>query len=276
MKDFFLYLSIILFFSCISEKEDDYLASYKDSNLTIEEVLSHKPESTDSADFVSQYIDKWLHSRVVLDKANIYIDEELEEIISLVNDYKETLIIESYRRELINSQFDTTVNKTDIEKYYNDYLSDFILNKDIIKARIIVLEKETLKRKETEILIRSHDKKSEVELNSFCEMYAVKSFLDDSVWVYFSEFYQKIPISENEKRRILSNKNKLHSFTDENYIYLLFVRDYQIKGSKSPLSFEFNNIRKLIRDKNKIKFITNMENRFYNDAISSEYIKIYK
>lgn len=55
----------------------------------------------------------------------------------------------------------------------------------------------------------------------------------------------------------------------------MFIRDFQIKGSKSPLPFVFSNIRSILQSKNKKRFITNLEEKLYQEALSSEYIKIY-
>jgi len=140
----FLKILIILFFlSCSSEKEESFLASYKDDNLTLDEVLLNKPFSIDSAIFVNKYINNWLRNKVTINKAQLYIEYD-KELQSQVNSYKESLIINRYHNELINNEFDTTVLKSDIEKYYKDHKQDFILHKDIVKGKLIVVNKETI------------------------------------------------------------------------------------------------------------------------------------
>ena len=114
----FLIISIILFFSCSSDKEESFLASYKDYNLTLEEALLNKPLSVDSADFFNRYIHSWLRHQAVLDKSKLYIDENDKELQLQVNKYKESLIIYRYEQELISNKFDTTVLRSEIEEYY--------------------------------------------------------------------------------------------------------------------------------------------------------------
>jgi hypothetical protein len=290
MKKFFIQLSnklrfsiilisIIFFFSCSSssssEKEEYFLASYKDHKLTLDEVLLNKPLSVDSSTFVNQYIHTWLLNKVIINKARLYIEYD-KELQSKVNSYKEILIINKYQNELINNQFDTTVLKSNIEEYYTDHKQDFILHKNIVKCRLVIMSKETLNLKKIENLMISKDDMEISELSEFCEMYAENSFLNDSVWVYFSEFFKKLPISEKESKKIFSKKNKLYSFTDDDFIFLFFIKDYQIKGEESPLSFAFSNIREILRNKNKQKFLNEIEDKLYNEALSSEHIKIYK
>ncbi len=274
MKKSFLYLLLLVLFSCDSEDEGSFIASYKDNNLTLEEVLLNKPLLVDSATFVNKEINRWIKNQVILDKAKLYIDENDKELQLKVKKYKELLIINKYQTELINNEFDTTILKSDVEEYYKNHQEDFILHKNIVKARFVKVNNETLNLKKIENLVITKDDFEMKELSKFCEMYAENSFLNDSVWMYFSDFDQKIIISEKERKKIFSKKNKLYSFTDDNFISLFFIKDYQIKGEESPLPFVFSNIREILRNKNKQKFLNEIENKLYNEALSSEHIKI--
>ena len=274
MKKSFLYLLLLVLFSCDSEDEGSFIASYKDNNLTLEEVLFNKPLLVDSATFVNKEINRWIKNQVVLDKAKLYIDENDKELQLKVKRYKELLIINKYQTELINNEFDTTILKSDVEEYYKNHQEDFILHKNIVKARFLKVNNETLNLKKIENLVITKDDFEMKELSKFCEMYAENSFLNDSVWMYFSDFDQKITISEKERKKIFSKKNKLYSFTDDHFIFLFFLKDYQIKGEESPLPFVFSNIREILRNKNKQKFLNEIENKLYNEALSSEHIKI--
>ena len=274
MKKSFLYLLLLVLFSCDSEDEGSFIASYKDNNLTLEEVLFNKPLLVDSATFVNKEINRWIKNQVILDKAKLYIDENDKELQLKVKKYKELLIINKYQTDLINNEFDTTILKSDVEEYYKNHQEDFILHKNIVKARFVKVNNETLNLKKIENLVITKDDFEMKELSKFCELYAENSFLNDSVWMYFSDFDQKIIISEKERKKIFSKKNKLYSFTDDHFISLFFIKDYQIKGEESPLPFVFSNIREILRNKNKQKFLNEIENKLYNEALSSEHIKI--
>ena len=275
--DKYLILFVFIFlFSCSSENNEGYIASYKDDFLTLDDALNDFPPNIkDTSFFLETYINDWLINKVILNKAKLYIDENDSDIISSVNQYKETLIIHKYQNELINSQFDTTITSNDVKEYYEEYSNDFVLHKDIVKARLIKINKETLHLNKVKDLVSTTDEAELLELVDFCEMYSDNSFLNDSVWVYLSEFSQKLPNGSKEYKKLLSNKNKIHSFMDDNFVYVIYIRDYQIKGNKSPLPFVFSNIRKILQSKNKKQFITNLEKKLYQEALFSEHIKIY-
>jgi len=273
----YLILFIFIFlFSCSSENNEGYIASYKDDFLTLDDALNDFPPNVkDTSFFLETYINDWLITKVILNKAKLYIDEDDSDIISSVNQYKETLIIHKYQNELINSKFDTTITSDDVKEYYEKYSNDFVLHKDIVKARLIKINKETLHLNKVKDLVSTTDESELLELVDFCEMYSDNSFLNDSVWVYLSEFSQKLPNGSKENKKLLSNKNKIHSFMDDNFVYIIYIRDYQIKGNKSPLPFVFSNIRKILQSKNKKQFITNLEKKLYQEALFSEHIKVY-
>ena len=111
---------LLVLFSCDSEDEGSFIASYKDNNLTLEEVLLNKPLLVDSATFVNKEINTWIKNQVILDKAKLYIDENDKELQLKVKKYKELLIINKYQTDLINNEFDTTILKSDIEEYYKN------------------------------------------------------------------------------------------------------------------------------------------------------------
>ena len=88
MKKLFSYLLFLILFSCGSEDESSFIASYKDNNLTLSEVLLNKPLSVDSATFVNKEINRWIKNQVILDKAKLYIDENDKELQLKVKKYK--------------------------------------------------------------------------------------------------------------------------------------------------------------------------------------------
>ena len=270
----FIFLSL---FSCITEDKTNKIASYKEHYLTLEEALTDMPPKIkDTTSFLEKYIYEWLTNKIILNKAKLYIDENDSEITNSVNRYKETLIVHKYQKELINSQFDTIIPKNQIKKYYEKYVSNFILHKDIVKARMIKINYETLYLDKAKKLISAKNDIDKYDLIDFCEMYAENSFLNDSNWIYLSELTQKIPNVSKVNNILLSNKNKIHSFTDDNFIYIVYIKDYQIKGNKSPLPFVFKNINKILQNQNKRKFIRNLKDKLYDEALSSKQIKIFK
>ena len=105
-------------------------------------------------------------------------------------------------------------------------------------------------------------------------LYALEYYVNDSSWNYFNSIKYKIPnniIANN----IFLSKRKYDIIEDDTYLYLLFLKDFKIKGSTSPFSLERDKIKSLIINNNKIKYLDIVEKDLVNNGLSLNKIKIY-
>ena len=70
--------------------------------------------------------------------------------------------------------------------------------------------------------------------------------------------------------------NKYYTYTKDSSRYFLFIKEYKIKGSISPLSLVQDRIRKVILNRKKLLFLKDLENEIYQKAIANNKIKIYR
>ena len=64
-------------------------------------------------------------------------------------------------------------------------------------------------------------------------------------------------------------------FEDENLRYYVFVKDFKINGSVSPLELEQDKIRNVLLNKNKIEYLKQLEDELYQNGLAMKKIKIY-
>ena len=64
-------------------------------------------------------------------------------------------------------------------------------------------------------------------------------------------------------------------FEDNQFLHYIYIKDYKIKGSISPLAFEKEKIRNVLLNKNKIKYLKQLEDELYQNGIALKKIKIY-
>jgi len=53
----------------------------------------------------------------------------------LVQDYKQSLLVNGYKERLIQQQLDTVISEDEIEEYYNSNSNNFRLNEELIKIK---------------------------------------------------------------------------------------------------------------------------------------------
>lgn len=271
----FFFLLILIISSCDRSVEDNVVAQVNDDLLYFDEVIRDMPISIlDTSAFIDKYISKWIRNKVLLDQALINLDENSDDIKDKVTLYKNSLLIYEYQQRLINQNFDTSVFLNDILSYYNDNIREFKLNQDIFKGRFVIIEKNAPNIKQLLKMFKSNDNDDIDDLVSYCMLYALEYYVNDSSWNYFNTIKYKIPnniIANN----IFLSKRKYDIIEDEKYLYLLFLKDFKIKGSTSPFSLEKDKIKSLIINNNKIKYLDIVEKDLVNNGMSLNKIKIY-
>ena len=118
-------------------------------------------------------------------------------------------------------------------------------------------------------LLKSNRQEDLQKLSEIISKVAVNSYLDDLNWLLFNDLLKEIPIETYDQEAYLQN-HRFIEISDDQFIYLVNFKDFKIKESVSPLSFEKDNIRKIIINKRKLKHIRDMEKEVQNEATKNK------
>ena len=146
--------------------------------------------------------------------------------------------------------------------------------KNIFKGRYIVVDKSAPKLKSLSKWFKSDNVELVEELTDYCQQFAKEYYLADSNWQYFTTINTKLPELITEEKYFLQNTKGVW-FEDEQYRYYIYIKDYQIKGSISPLALEREKIRNVLLNKNKIQYLKQLEDELYQNGLALGKIKIY-
>ena len=270
----FLYL-FILFPSCIENTEDIIIASVDEHELLLGDVLKDMPLQTlDSAFFVQHYMNEWIRKQLMLYHAEINLSIDMQDYHKQIDEYRSSLLIYAYQQQLINQNFDTTIAIESVTDYYNQYKEEFKLNKNIFMGRYIVIDKSAPKLKKLSKWYKSEKEEHIIELEDYCQQFAKEFYLADSNWQYFSVINNKLPEIIKKEELFLKNTKSIY-FEDEQFIHYIYIKDYKIKGSISPLALEIEKIRNVLLNKNKIEYLKQLEDELYQNGLALKKIKIY-
>ena len=259
--------------SCFNNETKHILASVNNKDLLLSDVIKEMPKETeDSTFFVERYMYEWIRKQLMIYNAEMNIESDLLDYKKQIEEYKHSLLIYAYQQELINQNFDTTISSQEIFNYYAEYHEEFKLTQNIFKGRYIVVEKSAPK---LQYLSKWYKLESVFEdLTDYCQQFSKEYYLEDSSWQYFSTINTKLPELINEERYFLENTQATW-FEDAEYRYYIYIKDYQIKGSISPLSLERDKIRNVLLNKNKIQYLKEIEDELYENSLAAGKIKIY-
>ena len=272
----FLIIAFLTFtVSCFNSDNKQIIASVNEKDLLLSEVLREMPKATeDSTFFIERYMNLWIRKQLMIYHSEINLSSDLLNYEAQIAEYRSSLLIYAYQQELINQNFDTSVTANEISNYYNQYREEFKLVKNIFIGRYIVVDKSAPKSKNLKKWYKSNKPDDIESLTDYCHQFAKEYYLSDSSWQYFSSINNKLPKFITEEEYFLENTKGVW-FEDQQYRHYIYIKNYQIKGSISPLALERERIRNVLLNKNKIQYLKQLEDELYQNALALKKIKIY-
>lgn len=276
IKQLFVFSAVVLLLSsCFNNNEGRIIASVNEKDLMLEEVLEEMPiQIEDSSFFVERYMNEWIRKQLMIYHAEINLSSAIQNYEKQIKEYRASLLIYAYQQELINQNFDTSISLKQVTDYYNQYKDEFKLSKNIFKGRFIVVDRSAPKLINLNKWYKSNKESSLEDLNDYCQQFAKEYYLEDDRWQYFSIFNQKLPEYIIEESYFLENTKGV-VFEDDNLRYYVFIKDYLINGSISPLEMEQEKIKNVLLNKNKIEYLKQLEDELYQNGLALKKIKIY-
>tara|TARA_B100001540_G_scaffold136943_1_gene121716 strand:- start:8294 stop:9121 length:828 start_codon:yes stop_codon:yes gene_type:complete len=272
----FCIVSLFVLFSCADNVGDDIIASVDDSELFLSDVLREMPSNIeDSAYFVQYYMDKWIREKLMLYHAELNLSIDMKDYEKQIDEYRSSLLIYAYQQQLLNQNFDTMISNQSIVDYYNQYQDEFRLNSSVFKGRYIVVNKSAPRLSSLSVWYKSNKDEDILELEDYCKQFAQEYYLADSNWQYFSLINNDLPDQIGDDVTFLRNNKSLY-LEGKDFRYYIYIKDYKIKGNISPLGLEKEKIRNVLLNKNKINYLSKLEDELYQNGLALDKIKMYK
>ena len=281
MKYFLFIFTIVVFTSCdlfkIQEKEkntSEILAIVNTEKLFRIDVTSVLPKNINKADslvLANSYIQNWAIKRLLLAKAkNNSSQETVNQIDGLVQDYKESLLINNYKEKLVKQKLDTVVSDEEIREYYLLNKENFKLNEELVKIRYLHIDNNLIDESEILSLFRSNDINDLEELENQELSFKFHQF-NDSIWTQLDKVLLKLPFSKDK----LLKKTKFIQKQDSIGLYLAIIKDVLPRNSIAPISYITSTIKQMILHKRKIELLRDIEKIIVKDATQNNNFKIY-
>ncbi|MFA5970928.1 MAG: hypothetical protein WC780_01155 [Lentimicrobiaceae bacterium] len=254
------------------------IARVYDKNLYAEDLKGIIPvgtNSNDSMEMTAAYINNWVRQELLLKQAEDNLEETNRDFSKLIEQYRNSLIIYAYESELVKQKLDTVVSMSEIENYYRDNQNNFHLRENIVLASYVITPKNSPAANKVKSLLLSTREADKEKLQDLCQKNGFEYLINDSTWMSFADFTQKIPLSVEDQEDFL-NKNKYFEVKDSTTMYYVAILAYKGKDSISPLNFEIENIRTILLNKRKAELLKRMEEELFTDAVKNNQYEIFK
>jgi hypothetical protein len=228
----------------------------------------------DSTVIIKRYIDNWVRQQVYLREAEASLSADEMDFKRKVEDYRNSLIIFTFENKIVSDHLDTIVSPEILAEYYEKHQSEFKLRDHIIKLNYIKVPLNAPEINRVRRLIRSDDRNDILELEEYAINNAAGYFLDQESWFIFTDILRDIPINPQNHESFLRN-NRFLELNDQYYRYFLYIRDYKLEGSASPLAFQSENIKAIVLNHRKQAFINELRQNVFKEAVKNQEFEIY-
>jgi hypothetical protein len=168
---------------------------------------------------------------------------------------------------------DTVVTDKEIEEYYHQNQSNFILNTTLMKGLFIKVPSNAPELYKLRQWYRSENEEDIKNLEGYCFKYATVNDHFNDGWVNLSEVLRLFPAGTSES--FITTRKNLET-RDASFVYFLNAREVSPAGTVSPLELVKNDIRSIILNKRKITLVIELESSIFLDAQNREHFNIYQ
>lgn len=278
MKSGVSIITVFLFmlYSCQSSSTDNdtRLARVGNTYLYIsqlKEALDNRSPLQDSTIYLRELVQSWIKQQVLVQQAEQNLSEEERDTRKKLEDYHQSLLIYQYEKKLLSSKLDTVVTEAQILDYFKKNKGNFELRKNLLRLWFVKTKTQTKDLDKVRELIKNNRNN---ELLMWCKAHADNFFLDEQVWLDFSDVLREIPIRTYNEEAFLNN-NTYTEVNNGDFIYLVRIFDYRIRSSTSDPGIERDRIREMIINQRKVKLLKTIEHNLIKEAELSKNIDIY-
>lgn len=262
--------------ACSKAPREEPVAQVGDRFLYKSDLLKIFPGNAtreDSILIATDYINKWVKQELMIQKANENLSPGQKDVTRELEEYRNSLIIFRYKNELMQQRMDTVVTPAQIEQYYEQNKTTFNLDRSIVKGVYVRIPQELANVDALKTMVQDMTDEGQSILRDYCTRYA-KNFEIATNWIDFKVLNRNLPVQIDAPEAFLRN-NSLKEMTDEDYYYLVSILDYKLTNDLAPLEFVENDIKNLILNQRKIKFLREVETNIFKEGERQKKFKIY-
>ena len=277
MNKFFIIISI-LFVGCKMSGDEDgqNVARFNDSYLNKSDFseLMTNYSVEDSVAKANSIINNWAINKILIERAKLNLTESrLNEIESLVDDYRSDLLSDSYLEALVNSTINLEVDSSEIQALFDSNKNLFLLNEDIYRLIFIELPQNFSDTYEVRKRIRRFNEKDQYFLDSISYRYNNYSF-DTKTWVSEKKLLNEFDFLNSYSYRSLKNYN-FYQYKDSLSLYLIKIVDSARKGEISPIENVLSTIEYMSLNQRKKEVMLKIKTNILKDALINNKLEIY-
>ena len=276
----FCFIIFVILASCNKFNKSDQekpVARVYDKFLYPSDLVKRIPENVSTEDSIRtarRLIEEWVCEKLLLVSAEQYLSAEQKDVEKQLEEYRSSLLTFKYKQKLLSQNLDTVVNDQELQAYYDVNSSNYILDADVVKVNYVKVSVNAPQLSDVIRWYRSVQPEDLDNLEKYCISYAANYMINGEKWFRFSNLIDATPLKINNTSSYL-NYNKNIEVSDSSFFYFIHIIDRVQEGQVAPLELIKNDIRSVIINNRKIKFMKDLENSVYKDGRAKNKVEIY-
>jgi len=273
-----LFVFLFFFVACHQQENEKVPLAEVGENILyredVEQVLPKNLSGSDSALWVDDFVKKWVRTELVILNAEQNLTPEQKNVDKELNEYRNSLLTYRYKNELMAQKMDTVITPGEISAYYEQHKKEYILKNNIVKAVFLKIPFELANPETIKKLCRDNDPQKLAQLDEYGVQYAKSYDRFGDRWINSENVFSQLPEKIEDETRFL-RRNKFAESSDTDYYYFICIRDFRLRGDIAPLGYVETDIRNIVLNERKIKFLKNIEDDIYQEGLASNKFRIF-
>jgi len=240
----------------------------------LENVIPSGSNAKDSTQMAKRYTETWVKDMLMQHRATGALSEEQMDFETQIEEYHRSLLIYTYRQNLIQQKMDTVVSDQEINSYYEENSKNFVLEQNVIKGTFVKVPLSSPDLVQLRRWSWNNREQDLDQMEKYCLTYAEKYNDFNDTWIDFSTIKVQLPMRISDPVRYLNSYRNIET-SDSVFRYLVHISDHLTEGEVAPVELVSEDIVNIILNKRKIKFIKDLEHTVYTEGVSKNQFEIY-
>ena len=253
--------------------EEEVLAMVFDHMLAKKDIPSDLFQNStegDSIALTNAYVEQWIRKMLLLHEAEKRKPESLD-IDKLVENYKQSLLINNLEKQVITEELDTSVRMAELQNIYDKTKEHYVQDFPIIRLTYIKIPE---KAPMIDKFYEKWKKGEAMKMKNYLEKYATTAILGENTWWEWNEIQHRID-ADILQRYSFQKPREIQKNIGE-FEYFINIHEFVDKNEIAPLSFIEAQIQNMIIQKRKTSVMDDYLERLYEKEIKNKNIVIYE
>ncbi len=240
----------------------------------LEGLIPSGLSSEDSLRIARRLTEEWVRNQLLVYQAELNLSSDQKDIEKQVEEYRSSLLIFKYKQKLIAENLDTGITDPEIQQYYEENSSNYILDKDLVRVTYVKIPAASGQVNRVRSLYRSDEQEAQNELQTLCNEMADEFINSEGEWLEFTNLISRTPLNITDPSRYLTYNRNIET-RDQDHYYFIHIREVLREGEVKPLEMVRDNIKSVLMNKKRIEYIQELENSVYKEGVSRNQFEIY-